>query len=220
MRALLVYVEQDKKLQDAITSLKKYSPQVEIDLVHADKTKTNVAEEEYQKYFNSEKFIDDVIIWHPDMVATEGWYEKLMEDYDKFDLIGCKLIYPDRLVAHYGGAIRMDGMGCHPHQYLVNIGLNEPHSCAFVTGPGMVIKKYVWEKIKSFDFQFSYFIDVDFCFRAREEGFTVGVVPATIIHAEGMDLLKKRTKEETQQLQANGQQRFLGKWMHELSKYR
>ena len=220
MRILLVYIHEDEKLKACLESLKKFSPEIPVDLIKADPKKTNVSEEEYQKYFNSEKFIEDVMIWHPDMIATENWYEKLKKYYDSFDVIGCKILYPDGIVNHYGGAIRKDGVGCHPHQFTLNIGLNEPLSCAYVTGPSMIVKKKVWDKIKSYDFQFTYYIDADFCFQARANGFSVGVIPVELIHSEGEDILKRMPQWKTAQMQKENYDKFTAKWMQNLGELR
>ncbi len=217
MKILLVYLNEDEKLEKCLNSLKKFSPGIEIVKKKADPTKTKISEEVYQEYFNSEEFTEDTMIWHPDMIATKGWSEELSLYYHYFDVIGMKIIYPNGLVNHYGGAIRFDGVGFHPHQHSLNIGLDRPLSVAYVTGPGMIIKKHVWEKIKSYDFQFQYYIDVDFCFQAREQGFKVGVVPVTIIHSEGEDMLKKRPSEETTRLLRENHDKFVAKWMSVLN---
>ena len=216
MKILIVYLNEDEKLKRCLDSLKKYSPDVVVDLVKADPNKTEVAEQEYQEYLL--KQTEDVMIWHPDMEATEGWYEDLLKYYDKFDVIGCKIVYPNGIVNHYGGAINMNGVGFHPHQFSLNIGLTEPLDTAFVTGPSMVIKKKVMDKLKGWDYQFTYYIDVDFCFRARQEGFSVGVVPVRLIHSEGEDRLKKFSEEKTRNQMIDSHKRFTSKWMSVLSK--
>lgn len=216
MKILLVYLNEDEKLKRCLDSLKEFSPEIEIIKKKADPSKTKVSEEVYQEYFNSPEFIEDVMIWHPDMIATENWYNKLMQYYDYFDVIGIKILYPNGLVNHYGGAIRSDGVGFHPHQYSFNIGLLNPLETAFVTGPGMVVKKKVWEAIKSYDFQFHQYIDVDFCFQAREKGFRVGVVPVEIIHTEGEDGFKTRTPEKQMEMLKENHNKFIAKWMHKL----
>ena len=213
MKILIVYLKEDEKLKKCLDSLKEFSPEIEVIKRQADPTKTKVSEEVYQEYFNSNEFDDDVMLWHPDMIATKNWYVDLMIYYHWFDVIGVKLIYPNGLVNHYGGAIRFDGLGFHPHQYSLNIGLNNPLETAYVTGPGMIVKKHVWEKIK-YDFQFFQYIDVDFCFQAREKGFKVGVVPVTLIHKEGEDGFKIRTPEKNAQMLKENHEKFVAKWMH------
>lgn len=217
MKILIVYLKEDEKLKRCLDSLKEFSPNVEVILKQADPTKTKVCEEVIQEYLNSEEFTEDVMIWHPDMIATKDWYENLQIYYHWFDVLGMKILYPNGLVNHYGGAVMSNGIGFHPHQFSFNIGLNNPLETTYVTGPGMVIKKKVWEKVKSFDFQFHQYIDVDFCFQARFcLGFSVGVVPVTLIHSEGEDGFKTRTPELQIQMLKENHDKFVAKWMHVL----
>jgi len=212
MKILLVYLKEDEKLKACLNSLKKYSPELEVIKIKADNT-TKIAEEIYNK--KVDEINDDIMIWHPDMLATKDWYEKLKE-FKLYDITGVKLIYPNGMINHFGGWIRHDGMGIHPHQYCKDIGFDNPIECPYVTGPGMIIKKEVFKKIK-WDTQFTYFVDVDFCFQAREKGFSVGVIPVKLIHSEGEDGFKKRSIEKTQELQFESWKRFISKWMYILS---
>ncbi|MHA1150980.1 MAG: hypothetical protein ACTSR8_22390 [Promethearchaeota archaeon] len=227
MKIIMSYLQEDEKLKTCLHSLKKYSPNVEIVKLHSDPKKTKSSEHAFDTYFEEHGMDDDYMIWHPDMIATEGWYEKLMEYYDLFDVIGCKLVYPNGLIQHYGGALYPGqtiagpgAVGGHPHQHSMNIGLNEPLSCPYVTGPSMVVKKKVWEKLKGWDHSYWCYIDADFCIRALKEGFTVGVVPVTLIHSEGEDQLKKRTKEYNAKLLSEGCVIFTSKHMDYLSKFK
>jgi len=220
MKIIMCYLQEDEKLKRCLDSLEKYSPQIEIIKIKADKSKTKTSEEAFENYFKENGFYDDYMIWHPDMLATKGWYEKLLVYYNDFDLIGCKLIYPNGSIQHFGGSIRQDGVGCHAHQHLLNIGLTKSQETAFVTGPSMIIKKHVWQKLKGWDHTFTYFIDVDFCFRARQEGLTVGVIPVTLIHSEGEDQLKKWSQEKYSNAIKINSQKFISKHIKELSKYK
>ena len=78
---------------------------------------------------------------------------------------------------------------------------------------GNCTEKKVWEKLKGWDHEFNYYIDADFCVRARKEGFTVGVVPVELIHSEGEDQLKVRSQTETLRLQVDGHNKFKTKHM-------
>ena len=210
MKILIVYLEEDEKLKRCLNSL--INCPFEVIKLKADPKKTKVCEEVIQEYLNSDKFNEDVMIWHPDMVAIGGWEVLLSIFYDKFDVLGMKVLYPNGLVNHYGGSINANGVGFHPHQFSLNIGLNEPLSTAFVTGPGMVIKRKVWDKIKTFDFQFQQYIDVDFCFTARKNGFSVGVIPVPVIHTEGEDGFKKREPEVQMKMLKEYHNKFINKW--------
>ena len=210
MKILIVYLEEDEKLKRCLKSLEKCP--FEIVKLKADPKKTKICEEVIQEYLNSDEFTEDVMIWHPDMVAVNGWEFMLNHYYDRFDVIGMKVFYPNGILNHYGGAINSNGVGYHPHQFALNFGLNEPLTCAYVTGPGMVIKKKVWNKVKSFDFDFQHYIDVDFCFQARKNGFTVGVVPVPVIHWEGEDGFKKRDPEVQKEMLKASHEKFVRKW--------
>jgi len=220
MKIIMSYLEEDEKLKDCLDSLQKYSPNVEIVKLKADKSKTKSSEQAFENYFNEHGMDDDYMIWHPDMKATKGWYSELMKYYDYFDIIGCKLLYPDKLVQHFGGSIFVDGRGFHSHQFSLNIGLNTPLETAYVTGPSMVIKKHVWEKLKGWDHLFNYYLDADFCIRARQAGLTVGVVPVELIHSEGADALNKRSDAETSELQMEGLNMFIKKHLNYFAKFK
>ena len=196
------------------------SPEIEVITIQSDPKKTKSSEQAFDNYFKENGIDDDYMIWHPDMRATKGWYEELMRYYDLFDVIGCKLIYPNGLINHYGGAFFPDGRGFHPHQHSLNIGLKEPLSCPYVTGPSMIIKKRVYDKIGGWDHSYWCYIDADFCINALKEGFTVGVVPVELIHYEGEDQLKKRTVEYNDQLLREGKEIFIGKHMAYLSQFK
>ena len=219
MKILLVFTKENELLFQALQSLKDTCPkEMEIKIIKADKTKTKTAEEVYEEYFNSEEFTEDTLIWHPDMIAIKGWYENFQCYKDMFDVVGLKLLYPNGMIQHYGGAITKDGVGIHPHQHCLNIGLNTPQETAYVTGPGMFVKKKVWEKLKEYDKRFTYYIDVDFCFRARDEGFTIGVVPVEVIHIEGQETLALPEHEiRTKKIESH--KRFISKHLNQLAKY-
>ncbi len=220
MKIIMSYLQEDEKLKTCLDSLKKFSPEVEVILLHSDPKKTKSAEDAIRKYIEKNGMDDDLMQWHPDMIATEGWYKKLMKDYELFDIIGCKLLYPNKLIQHYGGAFRQDGVGVHPHQFTLNIGLNEPLSVSYVTGPSMIIKKHVYEKLGGWDLNFWSYIDADFCVRALKAGFTVGVVPVELIHSEGEDLHKKMSVARHNEFLTEGKNKFINKHMDYLSKFK
>jgi len=220
VKIIISYLQEDEKLKECLASLKKYSPNVEVIKLKSDPKVTKSCEDAIRKYIEKNGMDDDLMEWHPDMRATKGWYEKLMKYYDKYDIIGCKLLYPDGLVQHYGGFFLGDGRGFHPHQYALNFGANDPMETAYVTGPSMVVKKHVYKKLNGWDHTLWAYIDADFCIRARKEGFSVGVVPVELIHYEGEDQLKKRTLEENNKILGEGHKIFVSKHMDYLSKFK
>ena len=222
MKVLIAYVNEDEKLKNCLDSLKLHFPEGERVLLKVDKKKTAIAEELYQEWIDDHEGVD-VMIFHPDMTATED-FANLMTIWKNMDfgITGLKILYPNGTVNHYGGAIRSDGVGCHPHQHTLDIGLTQPLDTTYVTGPGMIIQKELIAQFKAegkklWDFQFSYYVDVDFCFTAREMGFNIGVIPIRAIHSEGEDMAKVRPKEITRQMQIDCATKFNAKWMHTLA---
>lgn len=222
MRILIAYMREDGMLKNCLDSLKKFLPEIPVELLLVNPKETQIAEQLYQKWIDEHE-AEDIMIWHPDMIATK---DMNMANYKaSFDITGLKIIYPNGLLNHYGGSIIADGRGCHPHQGQLNIGLELSQNVAYVTGPGTIISKKVIEKFKElnkplWDFQFNYYVDVDFCFTARELGFTVGVIPVEVIHYEGFDMANRRPQSVTNQLQAESFYKFTAKWMHVLAKYK
>lgn len=211
MKILLPYVEEHAQFKKAVWSLKKYSPNVELVLIH-DKKREGMSVV-FNKYFTGE---EDLILWHADMYAEEGWYEKLMSYLafkPSFDIMGMKLVYPDGSIQHYGGAIKKNGIGFHPHQFCLDFYLDKPMECPFVTWGGVYLKKEVIKAVGKIDEQFyqSYYGDVDYCFRAHEKGFKVGVVPVRITHEESLDTNKNL--EQLKQTMTKNWSLFQAKWM-------
>lgn len=215
VKILLPYVEEHEQFKRAVDSLRKYTPkEVEIVLIH-DKERKGMSVV-FNKYFTGE---DDLILWHADMYATEGWYEELMS-YDNFDITGMKLVYPDGRIQHYGGFLRKIknyGTGCHPHQFCLDIGLDEPMKSVFVTWGGCLIKKEVIKAVGKINEKYvqTYYGDVDYCLTANQKGFKVGVVPVTIVHEESLDTKKDQSGLDKTMFQ--NEHYFLAKWMDVLS---
>jgi len=215
VKILLPYVEEHAQFKKAVYFLKKYTPkEVEIVLIN-DKEKRGMTTV-FNDYFTGE---DDLILWHADMYATEGWYEKLMS-YKNFDITGMKLVYPNGTIQHYGGFLRKAGnlgTGFHPHQYCLDIFLDEPLKVAFVTWGGVLIRKEVIKEIGKVDeaYKQAYYGDVDYCLKAHQKGFKVGVVPVVIIHEESLDTKKDNT--ELNRILFQNESNFKAKWMDFLS---
>ena len=216
VKLLLPYVEEHEQFKKAVESLRKYTPkEVEIILIH-DKEKKGMSVV-FNDYFTGE---DDLILWHADMYATENWYEELRGYLGLFDITGMKLVYPDGRIQHYGGFLRKlprYGIGFHPHQFCLDLHLDTPMECAFVTWGGVYIKKEVIKAVGKIDEKYfqSYYGDVDYCFKAHQKGFKVGVVPVIIIHEESLDT--KKNQAELDKILFENEAYFTGKWMSILS---
>ncbi len=114
---------------------------------------------------------DYIIVSNPDISLASLDSKHFFDASDYFDIWNFAMKQNSK--TYYGGEIdkwRMSG------------GLNDKKtqkrfvSCDFITGALMVIKKQVVEKIGLFDESyFMYYEDVDYCMRARQAGFKVGI---------------------------------------------
>jgi len=111
------------------------------------------------------------IILNPDLSLKKINKKALLGAEEQFDVWGGAMIQQGKV--YYGGKIdpwRMSGglITTKPKKRFVEVD--------FVSGSLMIIKKEVIDKIGFFDPRyFMYYEDVDFCYRARQFGFKIGV---------------------------------------------
>ena len=208
MKILLPYVEEHPTFKKAKFLLEKYTPK-DVEIIYIKDEKREGMSKVLNPYFDGS---DDLIIWHADMMATENWYAKLMSVPNAFGIVGTKLVYPNGLIQHYGGWIRVDGFGFHPHQGCLDYGFDAPLFPAFVTWGGVLIRKEVIQKIGKMDEQFYqvYYGDVDYCMRAKQNGFQIAVVPIKLIHEETAD---NKNNKKLNEIMKRNHDIFVAKWM-------
>lgn len=176
---------------------KKLNEKLQYDLIQTmpSDTKVCVYEERdktWQEIIAREVHGEDCFIFDDDVsVKDKDWYSKFVryKEETKYDVIGFKLLFPNNVIQHYGGFIRSDGLCGHSFINYFNYGLDQPLEAPYVTFSVIYIPAYVLAKVPSIaDYYLtregSYFEDADFCFRAREQGFKVGVIPVEFYHLE------------------------------------
>lgn len=162
---------------------------------------------------------EDVMVMDDDVIILDAdWKNKLEQYKEKYDVIGFKLLYPSGAIQHFGGFMRADNVFYHPFQTASDYKLDFDMPCPYVTFSVIFIKKEVLKNIPLIaDYMKStggsYLEDVDFCFRAREAGFRVGVVPIPFIHLESFT--KKQDKLTAMKYQKN-LDIFQAKWMQKI----
>lgn len=117
-----------------------------------------------------EQNADLFIIANPD-ISLNNLKRDILEGSKKFDIWGLAMKQNGK--TYYGGKLdkwRMSG----------GLNIKKPPqrfwSCDFVSGSLMCIKKSVIEKIGYLNERyFMYYEDVDYCFKARKQGFKVGI---------------------------------------------
>lgn len=107
-------------------------------------------------------------------IIQRDWLKKLVKSAKKFnaDIVGCKLLYPNRTIQHAG--INVTFLSEHIGRYESENKYSEIRFVGAVTFACVLIKKKVFEKIGLLDeIFFSGHEDIDFCFRARKNGFKI-----------------------------------------------
>lgn len=119
---------------------------------------------------------DLFIVCNPD-ISVEGITKQVLsEGADHFDVWGYAMNQDGTV--YYGGEIeplRMSGgmITLEPKNRFSRVD--------FVSGSFMVIKAQVFQRIGLFDESYGmYYEDVDFCYRAKKAGFTVGIDKAVV----------------------------------------
>jgi GT2 family glycosyltransferase len=128
----------------------------------------------------------DVILMDDDVFLMPNTFSKVEEMYDKADIFGFKLLYPDGRIQHAGGQFA-DGKLGHRFWAQDDIGQAElPVYLAHATTSLIYIKAHVLEKLcgMAMDYPGVQYEDVDFCIRALREGFKILYLPQAAIHME------------------------------------
>lgn len=213
MKIFIAYTSYDDMFKAAVDSIKETAPNVEL-VTFYDKDKQGVT----KTYNEAFKLDDDIFIFHSDMIAQEGWYEKLMkyvEANPNAGIIGTKLIYPNGILQHVGGIVGPTLSCGNAGTGELDFGqYNQPSLRPFVTFGGVFIRKQVIDKIGLLDEQFNpgYYDDVDYCFRAKEAGFDILYVPVQFIHLESQTARKLIPNEAVQK----NLDYFRAKWMQKI----
>lgn len=137
----------------------------------------------------------DFIVMNNDMILLPGCIDELVKaaySANNIGVVGGKLLFPDGTIQHAGAFLSAFGWGMHKgggireEDYLIEEKLEEQE---YVTGALLYIKGALISQIGLFDTQFEkgYFEEVDFQYRAREEGFISVYCPtARAIHFENV----------------------------------
>ena len=119
-------------------------------------------------------------------VMHEDWLLRMLSNCERPEvgIVGARLYYPDHTIQHaglvvgIGGSLR--GIGANLYQGMRGERSGYLHRAAFqmnysaVTAALLMVKKEVYDKIGGFEEQLSVaFNDVDFCLRAKEEGYLI-----------------------------------------------
>ena len=151
------------------------------------------------KYALKNKY-DYLMVLNNDVLVDSSFTQELVKELNNYDIVGPKIYFAPGFEYHYnryqknergkviwsmGGQIDWDNI------YGSNIDIDEVDhgqfnkinkDIDFISGCCFIAKKKVFEKIGDFDEKyFMYLEDVDFCHRAKLNGFTLACIPKSII---------------------------------------
>jgi GT2 family glycosyltransferase len=132
------------------------------------------------------------------IIHSDCIYElvKIASSDPRIGILGCKVYYRGtRIIQHAGGKLNLSATAPpHIRVFEEDHGqYDEVSDVDYVSGVAMMIKREVVDKIGLLnEHYFSYWEDVDYCFRAKKAGFRVVYVPKAIVeHFEGFSWKKK-----------------------------
>lgn len=140
----------------------------------------------------------NLLLLNSDIEPLPGWLAPMIEELEhpKVGVVGARLLYPDtkeepwRLTIQHAGVARTD-LGYPYHMFRGQLAnyppANKRRSINAVTAACVLIRRTLWDQLGGFDpiFVGGQFEDIDFCWRARKEGWKVIYQPkATLYHYE------------------------------------
>jgi len=151
------------------------------------------------KYALKNKY-DYLMVLNNDVLVDQLFTEELVKELNNYDIVGPKIYFAPGFEYHkdryqkkdLGKVIwSMGGIVDWNNIYGSNIDIDEVdhgqfnkinNNIDFISGCCFVAKREVFEKIGNFDEKyFMYLEDVDFCHRAKLNGFTLACIPKSII---------------------------------------
>lgn len=145
---------------------------------------------------------DFVMLLNPDTIVPAGALQKLLHFMQSNQLVGiagsllengeggpeCAAHNAPSPVGELVSAANLGMLSRLLHRYVVTPPIrDESHECEWVSGASFMVRREVFEKIGLMDEEFFlYFEEVDFCTRARRDGWHVWFVrESCIVHLEG-----------------------------------
>ena len=136
-------------------------------------------------------------------IITPEWIEAMLEHSQRPDVaaVGARLFYPDRRVQHEGVIMGLGGGSAGNVDHGGYFGLGElVRNCSAVTAACMMTRRDVFQRLEGFDERLGIaFNDVDYCLRAREQGYLIVYTPYSVLyHYEGATRGKLHPMEDEQ----------------------
>jgi GT2 family glycosyltransferase len=192
----------EKFLEACLRSLRKHTPGVEIVVVdnasrdnsakiakkHADTLIVNERNLGFAGAINigiKASHGDVILLLNQDTRCQSDWLKPVMRLFAieaRLGIVGCLLRYPDHTLQHAGAQLT-EPLWEPYHLPVIDAGAR----LDFVTGAAMAVRRGVFDAIGVFDegYQPAYYEDVDFCLRARKQGWLIDMAfDAVFTHYE------------------------------------
>lgn len=133
---------------------------------------------------------NNVFILNPDTTIQKDTIENLLKalEQEKAQIAGPKIYFSDKKTIWYAGGVfdKANVLGSHRGVDEKDEGrYDEVMETDFATGAALMIRKEVFEKIGMLDEKyFLYLEDVDFCLRAKKNGFKIIYAPDAVVFHE------------------------------------
>lgn len=126
---------------------------------------------------------DVLVFLNDDTVPQLNWLDRMVACLAEAPIVGARLLYPDGRVQHTGVFFSVDPGGLVAWNRTWDAPSGEVPA---VTGAALLIRRDAWDILGGFDPIYrNGYEDVDFCLRAREQGWPVWYcAESTIIHHE------------------------------------
>ncbi len=119
-------------------------------------------------------------------VITGEWIEAMLEHGQRPEVaaVGTRLLYPDGRPQHEGIIIGLGGSSAGNVNHGGYFGLDElVHNVSAVTGACMMTRRDVFDRLGGFEENLGVaFNDVDYCLRAREQGYLIVYTPYAVLY--------------------------------------
>lgn len=141
---------------------------------------------------------DVIVLLNNDVVVTPGWAEELLKYLDDFSIVG-------PITNYVAGKqrVQVDTYTNKDELYKIAELVSEENKgdveeVNWIIGFCMVIKKEVFQTIGLFDTSLWPCCgeEIDFCFRAREAGFKIGIAYDVYVHHEGSQTFQDMEKDK------------------------
>ncbi len=148
----------------------------------------------------------------PDFAATLATIEAEFAQNPTTGIVGCQLVYteePDFI--YHGGTTRAFPTGLHKWGHRSKGELMARTKERWVAGGCMIVSRHCAEAIGLLDEGFfNIASDSDYCYRARQAGFTVVYLPTPVMHPKGS--MTQAPKPEVQEQMQKDIEHFAHKW--------